>query len=298
MPIWNKGQNFLQTSDEVVLLGKKSTNHQYEFDALRQKVLAAAHRITPTTMMSWGNGPPPVRWRLEIDDELMRLASRKRHPCIRSDLAILAEFPMLKWNGPYLAAKFFLYGYLVTGMVDPASIVRVIRSIQTDIDLLRDIQKSIQGYVDKTEGTDLTTLLYYQNTGDINYAALKKAIGNAEILEKEAQEVLGARKKGGRPPAHWKSTFVWWLAELWRIMTGHGASKDLSSPFASFVSAAWASLGSDLPEISWASQIHRIQKAGSAAELTDLANSLRMYALIDPPYHTQIMTKIASRDVM
>ena len=54
----------------------------------------------------------------------------------------------------------------MTGMVDPASIVRVIRSIQTDIDLLRDIQKSIQGYVDKTEGTDLTTLLYYRNTGD------------------------------------------------------------------------------------------------------------------------------------
>ena len=115
---------------------------------------------------------------------------------------------------------------------------------------------------------------------DKNFEALKKAIGNAEFLEKDA---LGDRGKGGRPPAHWKSEFVSMLAEWWRIMTGHCASKDLSASFASFVSAAWASLDSEMPEIAWASQIRRREKTPSAAELVEFANSLREHVLRDPP---------------
>ena len=77
--------NLLQTLDEIVLLPKNSTNHRYELDALREKVLAAAHRITPSTMMGWANDPPPIRCRLAIDDVLTSLARRKRRPFIRSD---------------------------------------------------------------------------------------------------------------------------------------------------------------------------------------------------------------------
>ena len=62
-------------------------------------------------------------------------------------------------------------------------------------------------------------------------------------------------------------------------MTGDDASKDLASPFASFVAAAWASLGNDLPEISWASQIRRRRDTLSAAELVRWANFLREFPL-------------------
>jgi hypothetical protein len=157
------------------------------------------------------------------------------------------------------------------------------------IDLLRDIQISIHVYVDTIEGLyDSKRLKFRAETSrktawEKNFEALKKAIGNAEFLEKTAQKVLGDYEKGGRPQAYWKSDFVSRLAELWRIMTGYGASKDLSSSFASFISAAWASLGSELPETSWASQIRRREKAPAEAELVEWANSLREHALKNPP---------------
>jgi hypothetical protein len=108
-----------------------------------------------------------------------------------------------------------------------------------------------------------------------NFLAVKKAIGNAEFLEQFARESLGGAEKGGRPPIYWKSDFVLDLAELWRIMTGHDASKDSASPFSSFVAAAWASLGNDLPEVSWTSQIRRREEIPSAAKLVERANSVR-----------------------
>ena len=239
--------------------------------------------------MGWTNDPPPILWRLPIDHELMLLASRERRPCIRSDSAILAEFPTLNWDGPYRAARFYLYGFLWFGMEDSTALrVRSNRNIQTIIDLLRDIQISIRVYVDTIEGLYDPKRWCRAETSrktawDKNFEALKKAIGNAEFLEKIAQKALGDYEKGGRPPAYWKSDFVSQLAELWRIMTGQGASKDLSSSFASFVSAAWASLGSELPETSWDSQIRRREEARSAAELVESANSLREHALKDPP---------------
>jgi hypothetical protein len=110
-----------------------------------------------------------------------------------------------------------------------------------------------------------------------NFLALKRAIGNAEFLEQFARESLAGTEKGGHPPIFWKSDFVSGLAELWRIMTGRSASKDLASPFSSFVAAAWASLGNGLPEVSWASQIRRREEIPSAAKLVEQANSVRDY---------------------
>jgi hypothetical protein len=63
----------------------------------------------------------------------------------------------------------------------------------------------------------------------------------------------------------------------WRIMTGENASKDLAAPFASFVSTAWASLGKDLPEISWANQIRRRKDTLSAAELVSWVDRIREF---------------------
>ena len=123
-----------------------------------------------------------------IDDELMLLASRERHPCIRSDSAILAEFPTLKWNGPYRAAK-YLFIRISRGLewktirrCDCSSRTGTFRLI---IDLLRDIQISIQGYVDTIEGLygskeiNSAQRLPGRRRGDKNFEALKKAIGNA-----------------------------------------------------------------------------------------------------------------------
>jgi hypothetical protein len=106
---------------------------------------------------------------------------------------------------------------------------------------------------------------------------LHSAIGNAEFREQAAREFIKKNKKTGRPPKYWKSSFVSGLAKLWRIMTGDNASKDLASPFASFVAAAWVSLGDDLPEISWAGQIRRRVNPASAAELVSWANTIRRF---------------------
>jgi hypothetical protein len=72
-------------------------------------------------MMNWANGPPPTKWILPIDDELMRLARRQRSPVIRSDSAILDEFPTLNWDGPYRAVRFFLFDFSIRRPDDPAA---------------------------------------------------------------------------------------------------------------------------------------------------------------------------------
>jgi hypothetical protein len=191
---------------------------------LRRKIWDAAPRILPPTIMSWANGPPPSQWRLPIDDELIRLASRGHRPCIRSDLEILSEFPTLKWNGPYRAARFYLYGFLWFGMKDNTALhVRSNRNTQRTVDLLRHIQESIHAYVDAIEGHNRKRLKFPTATSqetawDKNFEALKSAVANAEFLEKNAQDALGDYEKGGRPPVYWKSDLVSELAELWRIM--------------------------------------------------------------------------------
>jgi hypothetical protein len=87
------------------------------------------------------------------------------------------------------------------------------------------------------------------------------------------------KNKGDRPQDLWKSDFVSGLGNLWRIVTGNNASKDLDSPFADFVAATWATLGDDLPEISWASQLRRRKNISSPAELVRRANSKREFPL-------------------
>ncbi len=94
-----------------------------------------------------------------------------------------------------------------------------------------------------------------------------------------AENALRDEHKNGRRPNYSKSWFVAALANLWRIMTGEDASRDLSAPFASFISAAWASLGDDLPEISWASQIRRRHDTLSAAELVAWSDQMRRFTV-------------------
>jgi hypothetical protein len=250
---------------------------------LREKVEAAGPRLIPPTIMSWANGLPPHQCRLPIDDVLTILVRRKHRPFIRSDTVILAEFPTLNWDGPYRTARYYLHGFLMFGMHDQTIFhTQRMRITKAMIKLLRDIQISIHVYVDTNEEVnDLKTLQSDARTAEErawhrNFDALKKAIRNAEFLEKVAQSTLRDYEKGGRPPAYWKSNFVSTLAELWRVMTGCVASRDLTSEFASFVSAAWTSLGNDLPEISWDSQIRRREDVSpSAAKLVEWANGMR-----------------------
>jgi hypothetical protein len=108
---------------------------------------------------------------------------------------------------------------------------------------------------------------------------LEMAMHNVEIMAKLTQGSLRNQNIGGRPPDLWKWDFVSGLANLWRIMTGDDASKDLASPFANFVAATWASLGDDLPEVSWASQIRRRKDISSATELVRWANLKREFPL-------------------
>jgi hypothetical protein len=107
-----------------------------------------------------------------------------------------------------------------------------------------------------------------------DFRSLQTAVTKVGRLEKFTEEAITDEKKNGRPPNYSKSHFVTGLANLWRIMTGEQASKDLTSPFASFASAAWASLGDDLSEISWASQIRRREDTLSAAELVGWLNQI------------------------
>ena len=232
--------------------------------------------------MSWADGPPPAQYRLPIDDELMLLAGENCRLGLRSRSVILSEFPTLNWDGPYRAARYYLYEFSMIGIYDDDTKYQRnrIKNNKAYIDLLSDIQISIRRYVEKIENLYLKgTPSFEQNSREMawyeNFLALKKAIGNAEFLEQFARESLGGAENGGRPPIYWKSDFVLNLAELWRIMTGHDASKELASPFSSFVAAGWASLSNDLPEVSLTSQIRRREEIPYAAKLVERANSVR-----------------------
>ena len=244
---------------------------------------AAASRFTPPTMMDWGNGPPPTQWRLPIDDELMRLARRQRRPVIRSDSTILAEFPTLNWDGPYRAVRFFLFDFSIRRPDDPAPKKRMREVTEAHLNLFRDICKSIRAYMDREDKLLVIALAQGPSQRDEfikGDEVLNMAMRKVEFLAKLTQESLRNQKRGGgRPPTLWKSDFVSGLANLWRIVTGDDASKDLASPFATFVAATWASLGDDLPEISWNSQISRRKDISSAAELVRCANLKREFPL-------------------
>jgi hypothetical protein len=257
---------------------------EIDLDPLLKKVRKAAPRLIPPTIMSWEDGPPPTEYRLPIDDELRLLADENRRPGLRSPSAILVEFPTLNWDGPYRAARYYLYDFSTGGIYDDDTECQRnwIKTNKAHIDLLSDVQISLRRYVEKIDLKG--TPSFEQNSRWIawyeNFLALKKAIGNAEFLEQFARESLGGAEKGGRPPIYWKSGFVLDLAELWRIMTGNDASKDLASPFSSFVAAAWASLGDDLREVSWASQIRRRDEMPSASKLVARANNARDRCLL------------------
>jgi hypothetical protein len=253
------------------------------FNPLLEMIRKAAPRLIPPTIMDWADGPPLTQHRLPIDDEILRLADENLRQGRRSRSAILAEFPALNWDGPYRAARYYLYEFATVGIWDDDLEAQrnTIKNHKAYIHLLGDIQKSIRLYVEKVDLKG--TFSFDNNSREMawyeNFVALKRAIGNAEFLEQFAREFLAGYEKTGRPPIYWKSDFVSDLAELWRIMTGNDASKDLASPFASFVTAAWASLGDDLPEVSWASQIRRREEIRSASKLVEAANFMRRSAL-------------------
>jgi hypothetical protein len=260
--------------------------YEIGLDPLLKMVRKAAPRLIPPTIMSWADGPPPTEYRLPIDNELMLLADEKHRPSLRSPSAILVEYPMLKWDGPYRSARYYLYEFSTFGIYDDDTEYRRnrIRNNKAYIHLLSDIQISIRLYVEKIENLYLKgTPSFEKNSREMawyeNFLALKKAIGSAEFLEQLARESLAGHEKGGRPPIYWKTDFVLNLAELWRIMTGTDASKDLASPFASLVASAWASLGDDLPEVSWASQIRRRDETPSALKMVERANSAHNWFL-------------------
>jgi hypothetical protein len=106
--------------------------------------------LIPSTMTDWENGPPPPKLRLPIDEELMLLAGRRRSPAVRSDSAILAEFPGLNWDGPYRASRLFLFAFSISFRMDEAAYLRkIIREIKTHSNLLSEIRKSICAYIDE-----------------------------------------------------------------------------------------------------------------------------------------------------
>jgi hypothetical protein len=210
---------------------------------------------------------------------------------MRSDSAISAEFPSLNWDGPYRAARFFLFSFYDLRRdwdSDSAHRRKILKQAEAHVGLLSDVRKSIRTYLDEIESEDLLAVyvlaLAKQDGSRLeewlsNFRSLQAAITNVEHLKKFTEDALRDQEKNGRPLNYSKSHFVTGLANLWRIMTGEDASKDLTSPFASFVSAAWASLRDDLPEISWASHIRRRKDTSSAAELIRWVDQIREFPL-------------------
>src|ERR1700677_1378704 len=86
-----------------------------------------------------------------------------------------------------------------------------------------------------------------------NFDALKHAIENAMFIERIARSSIEDDVKGWRPIQSWKADFVSMLDVWWGDFFGSFPSRDASSPFASFVQAAWHSMGDGLPDISWSS---------------------------------------------
>jgi hypothetical protein len=268
---------------------ERSQKSKFEADleGFAARVARASSLFIPSTMTDWANGPPPAQSRLPIDDELMLLARRKRRPVIRSDSAILAEFLSLDWDGPYRAARFFLfYFYILRHDWDSDSAYRrkVFKQAEVHIDLLSDIRKFMRIYLDeiKSDPHAIYVLAVAKDGSRLkewikDFRSLRTAVTKVGRLEKFTEEAVRDEKKNGRPPNYSKSHFVTGLANLWRIMTGDDASKDLAGPFASFISAAWASLDKDLPEISWASQIRRRKDTLSAAELVRWVDQIREF---------------------
>jgi hypothetical protein len=232
--------------------------------------------LIPPTIADWSNEPPPTEWRLPIDEELRGLACRKHSPIVRSNSVILAEFPTLDWDGPYRAMRYFLWHFSAFTFINILPLqTKLLNESKTQVHLLRDIQKLIHSYVTKMEQSYTKTTLS-ERTGWLKHLELlRSGIDSAEVLEQVAQDIIKQYKKTGRPPKLWKSSFISGLGKIWRIMTGDDASKDLFSPFASFADAAWISLGDDLPEISWASQIRRRKDTSSTSELVSWANRTR-----------------------
>ena len=215
----------------------------------------------------------------------MLLVSRKRRPVIRSDSAIVAEFPSLDWDGPFRAVRFFLFAFWLDRRDWESRLAqkrKTLKQAEAHIALLSDVRKSVRTYLDEIENGPF--LLFAstkkgQRLGEwlSTTRSLHSAVIKIERLETFTKDALADQKKNGRPPNYSKSHFVTGLANLWRIMTGDDASKDLAAPFASFVSAAWASLGKDLPEISWANQIRRRKDTLSAAELVSWVDQIREF---------------------
>jgi hypothetical protein len=243
-------------------------------------------RCIPLTITAWANGPPLSQWRLPIDEELTRLVRRKRGPVIRNDSAVVAEFPSLNWDGPYRAIRYFLYHFGTFAPMHLLDITKiVIKKTGTQINLLNDIRKSIQAYLDELEKPyslvllDIAEPLQSEEWSESVSLLRKVAISKIGFMEETIRQVIESKKQEGRPPYLWKAEFVAGLANLWRVMTGEDASKDLASPFASFVAEAWASLEDGSTEISWASQIRRRKDDLPREELVTWANSIRHFAL-------------------
>jgi hypothetical protein len=116
-------------------------------------VRKARPRLIPPTIMSWADGPPPAQYRLPIDDELMLLAGENRRLGLRSCSVILTEFPTLNWDGPYRAARYYLYHFSRVEIYDDDTEYQRnrIENNKAYIDLLGDIQISIRRYVEKIE---------------------------------------------------------------------------------------------------------------------------------------------------
>jgi hypothetical protein len=168
----------------------------------------------------------------------------------------------------------------------PAFIRKNLKQAEAHIDLLGDVSKSIRTYIG-AEDKDWYWLVLLGSSSVPRYMefcsatqSLEAAVTNVERLKQLTEDALRELKKNGRPPNHSKSLFVDRLADLWRIMTGDDASKDLAAPFASFVSEAWASLGKDLPEMSWAKQIRRRKDTSSAEQLVYWFDERRELAIL------------------
>lgn len=245
--------------------------------------LAERDALTKTAPGDWK--PPPVKYRLAIDDNIDELMARNAAPRIDPQRADNSN--ALKWSGPYNLARFHLEGALrwAINPVEKRKLADRIEHITADIDdamgaILRIMNRSWWDFAHRIHKRKREILIEREWLLDLTPAersishrgptaswraivgcqddlnvAFRSLTRLRHLVAAERTTIRTPEQAVGRPKPLWRVDFVWYMAQLWRMLTHEEPSKSEDSLFGSFVYSAWNSLDDNMPEVSFARAI-------------------------------------------